>query len=392
MITFQKLSGLGWCVVAFQVAGISFVVSVAFCLAFLLFFKTNFTFFYRNDLSARQASHVSPALRLGGVALVAGVCVAALFVDGSPVLWTVLFCMLPIFACGLLEDAGRFQSAKMRLSMAAVSSALVIHFSGMHLSRVGITGVDQIFSYAPVAVAFTLFSTVGIVHAFNLVDGLNGLAGAVTLVATAGLGIVAHTAGAETMIIAGPAIIGATVGFVALNFPGVRIFLGDAGAYSLGFILAWLSIFLMNEVPTISPWAVVMLFFWPVTDTLVAMWRRQTTGVPMGRPDRLHFHQVVMRSLEIAVLRRKNRRITNPLTTLIVTPLMLPPAIAGVHYWNDDIGAATMFFVFGALFVGTYQLLVRQARQVRMPLGGRSLRLRKTAHRRFGIPSNAEVS
>lgn len=350
---------------------IAFAVSLICGLAFVLFSKRIFSIVRRDDLGARQASHLRPALRLGGIGLVGGLWVAAFVFDSNSKFLTLLVGALPILVSGLLEDAGRWQSPKMRLSMAVVSGGIVIAITGIHLDHVGIAGVDQLFVYFPVAVAFTLFATVGIVHGINLVDGLNGFAGAVSLVATAGLTAVAHLAGANTMDLAAPAIIGAVLGFLALNFPGGRIFLGDAGAYSLGFVLAWSSVFLMDEVPTLSPWAVVMLFFWPVTDTFVAMWRRQWTGLSMGQPDRMHFHQVVMRSLEIILLKRKNRRISNPLTTLVVTPLMMPPAMAGIYFWNDDVGSATAFFVFGLLFVAAYLLLIRQARRGRMPLGGR---------------------
>lgn len=277
--------------------------------------------------------------------------------------------------------------------MAAVSGGIVIAVTGVHLHHVGIAGVDELFVYFPVAVAFTLFATVGIVHAINLVDGLNGLAAAVTLVATVGMATVGYRAGASTMETAAPVIIGAILGFLLFNFPFGRIFLGDAGAYTLGFVLAWLSVFLMAELPALSPWAVVMLFFWPVIDTFLAMWRRQKSGVSMGQADRLHFHQVVMRSMEIIVFRRKARARSNPLTTLAVLPFMIPPALSGILFWNDDMAAAISFFVFGILFVAAYLAIVHMARRARMPLGGRGAEKVKRPPRAVQVSSReAEVN
>lgn len=365
-------------------ATLSFVVSAFICLVLVYFSPRIFALIRRNDLGARQAAHLRPALRFGGVGLVAALWVSALVVEGNQTLLLLLLCALPVLVSGLLEDSGRWQSPKMRLSMAAVSGGIVMALTGVHLHHVGIAGVDELFVFFPVAVAFTLFATVGIVHAINLVDGLNGLAGGVTLVATIGMAVIGHRAGAGTMEIAAPALVGGILGFLVFNYPFGRIFLGDAGAYSLGFVLAWLSIFLMDELPTLSPWAVVMLFFWPVTDTFLAMWRRQRRGVSMGQADRLHFHQVVMRGLEIAVFHRKARNLSNPLTTLVVVPFMIPPAVSGIMFWNDDMAAASSFFLFGAFFLAAYGSIIRMARQTRMPLGGR--RSKSTRPRARAVP------
>ena len=87
--------------------------------------------------------------------------------------------------------------------------------------------------------------------------------------------------------------------FSGFEFPFGKIFLGDAGAYALGHLLVWSAILIVNQSTEISPFAVLLIFFWPVADTGLAIWRRWKLGNPAGRPDRLHFHQLAMRFLEI---------------------------------------------------------------------------------------------
>ena len=107
-------------------------------------------------------------------------------------------------------------------------------------------------------------------------------------------------------------VIAAVLGFMILNFPFGKIFLGDAGAYVLGHLLVWTSILLIKYQPSVSPFAVLLVFFWPIADTGLAIWRRLKLGNPTDRPDRLHFHQLTMRYLEIRFFGRDRRNISNP--------------------------------------------------------------------------------
>ena len=135
-----------------------------------------------------------------------------------------------------------------------------------------------------------------------------------------------------------------------------KIFLGDAGAYVLGHLLVWTAIMLVNFNSMISPFAILLIFFWPVADTALAIWRRWVKGSPADRADRLHFHQLAMRYLEIRFLGRKKRNISNPLATVILIPMISVPQIFGILFW-DNLGAtiwATIIMII--LFISAYNL------------------------------------
>lgn len=317
-----------------------------------------------NDLRARQASHSEPTSRLGGLAILVSVTLVSL--PGETI--SLVSCALPLFLIGLLEDIGHHQSPRRRLMIAGISGILVILVADIYIERLGVPELDPLLSITPFAIAFTLFATVGVSHAFNLIDGLNGLSGMVTTVTAVGLLSVSIDAEHAEDIPLLLALLGATLGFLIFNFPLGKIFLGDAGAYCIGFLLAWIAVDLMHAVPTLSPWAVALIFFWPVADTLFAIWRRLMRGQRLDHPDRMHFHQVVLRALEITVIGRRRRSLANPISTMVILPLMVVPVAAGTLLWDQNGLAAAAFLSALALYVASYRLLIWIARsRLRLP-------------------------
>lgn len=334
------------------------LISVAMCAALIAFGTRIFALIPRSDLNARQASHLRPTLRLGGVAIVGALWLVMLFGGATRTQTCILLAAIPLFAVGLLEDLGRHQSPRRRLAAAAFAGLLVVWFSGIQIDRIGIPMLEPFMAYLPVTLVLSIFVTVGISHAFNLVDGLNGLSGTITLTSIAGLGgvlvLAGHADSANLLLV----LAGAVVGFLLFNFPHGRIFLGDAGAYCIGFILAWTAIDLMAQLPQFSPWAALLIFFWPVADTLFTILRRISQGNKIYHPDRLHFHQVVLRTLEITWIGRHNRVIANPLATLLMLPFFAVPVGLGVVFWSLDFQAAWAFVAAFLCYVVTYKFLI----------------------------------
>ena len=139
-----------------------------------------------------------------------------------------------------------------------------------------------------------------------------------------------------------------------LNFPLGKIFLGDGGAYALGHLLVWSAIIMINRATDVSAFAILLIFFWPVADTGLAIWRRWKLGNPTDRPDRLHFHQLAMRFLEIRFLGRDRREIANPVATLILIPLISAPQVLGVLFWDNFRASVLSAVGMGFLFTLTY--------------------------------------
>ena len=312
----------------------------------------------RYDMQAVQSAHVVHVPRIGGIAIVCALILSLAFQFGnadqiniSPKL---LLSAVPIFFVGLSEDLGFLASPRIRILAAAASGAIFMWLFGEWLPRADFPGLDFAVQWAPFAIVLSTFLTVGVSHAFNLIDGLNGLASLTAISAALALATIANItelyAHRDVMILLAIAIFG----FLVLNFPFPKIFLGDAGAYSIGHMLAWISISILWHADHVTPWAILLIFFWPVADTILAIGRRLAKGRPIAHPDRLHFHQLIMRALEIIILGRQQRRISNPLATVIMLPFIVSPMCAGVILATDRMYAPIAVLLLTFLFIITY--------------------------------------
>ena len=311
------------------------------------------------DLLAVQASHILPVPRLGGLAIFVGFVVSAFFAPQS-IEYEVQLIMLaatPLFVAGLLEDIGYHITPKGRLLAAIFSSLLTAIFLGFWLPRFGFPAIDYYFSFAIIGIPITLLVCSALSNAVNLIDGVNGLAESSSAVSFLGFMLISYHAGQLELMIVAAMILAAILGFLALNFPRGLIFLGDAGSYVLGHLIAWIGILIMVRIDNISPWTVLLCAFWPAADTLLSIFRRVWAKVPMMSADREHFHHVIMDFLNKIPAFSGNINITNPLYTLVQLPFMIFPAAIGIYYYESPIQSFAYFVIFMFLYVTAYYSL-----------------------------------
>ena len=340
-----------------------FVVSFSICAVIILTYP--FLVKYqrsRDDLNSVQAMHLRNTPRIGGMGvLVATVIALVLFAPEQKQFSFSVFALtlLPVFVAGLAEDLGWRVSALGRLLAASCSAAMAILLLQIWIPPLGIAWLDPLMGFAPFAIILTILWATGVCHALNLIDGVNGLAGGTGLLIALGIALVAEQAGAIGFTAAAAAIIPALIGFLFFNWPLGRIFLGDAGAYTLGHVLVWLAIGLAWMYAEVSAIALSLMFFWPVADTFLAIARRSRAGRPIGEPDRLHYHQFVMRALILLSGGRLGKGTANSATALILLPLIAAPIATGVYLWDRPLAALVAWVLYGALFTVSYLAGVR---------------------------------
>ena len=327
---------------------------------------------------AVQSAHSGFVPRVGGLAVYISILVlipllsfgfiplSIVFGLDTEKLTLLILSAAPVVSVGLAEDLGYDMSPKARLVASAISSVVAILLFKVWLDSLGIPGVDTLLMFAPVGILFTIFATVGVVNAFNLIDGLNGLSSYVTVSVAIALSIIAFESGNVQVSTFLVLVVASVLGFMVLNFPIGKIFLGDGGAYALGHLLVWSAIILTNDATEVSSFAILLIFFWPVADTSLAIWRRWKLGNPADRPDRLHFHQLAMRFLEIRFFGRDRRKIANPFATLILIPLISAPQVLGVLFWDNFKASALSTAGMGLLFLITYLAGIALAKRGRV--------------------------
>lgn len=244
------------------------------------------------DLPDARKVHDVPMPRLGGVAIfLSFVFSVIIFVPFTPEIQGILAGSLIIFATGLVDDlTGLPAKHKFSGEVAACMAAIVI--GNLWLSNLGnLFGFGDIILPAWIGIPFTVFAAVGVINAINLIDGLDGLAGGISVLAlTAFFTLGWFNDNVQLMFIAA-ALAGSLLGFLKYNFYPARIFMGDAGSLTIGFVLAFMSVYTtQNSGHRTNPMVPVLILALPLIDTIWVMTRRAISGQSPFAADRAHVH------------------------------------------------------------------------------------------------------
>jgi len=293
-----------------------------------------------SDLSGPQKFHKVSVPRIGGLGLATGVTVAIIFrltlIPGATTEVMLLICAIPTFAIGLTEDLTKKIGVKTRLLFTAISAYLVTALLNGSITRLDIPGVDYLFTLPAIATLFTVFAITGLANAYNIIDGFNGLSSMVGIITLCALGYISFTFNDPLMMYLSFIMAGATLGFFIWNYPRGLIFLGDGGAYLLGFWIAAISVLLTSRHELISPWFAVLINGYPILETLFTIYRRKIhQGKSPGQPDGIHFHSLIFRRiLNTQIVQSKHdffsaNAKTAPylwiLTSIVIIPAMMWP-------------------------------------------------------------------
>ncbi len=322
-----------------------------------------------HDLSGPQKFHSRPVPRVGGagviVAILAGLLIAQFNrTVAARDLWLLLACSLPTFAAGMAEDLTKNVSPRRRLLATAISAGLGIWLLGALVTRTDIPGVDLLVQWMPFAVVLTIFVITGVSNAINIIDGFNGLASMCVLMMMLALAYVAFQVGDEFVFTASLITAGAVLGFFVWNFPAGLIFLGDGGAYLLGFLLAELSVLLVQRNPAVSPIFALLLCAYPIFETIFTIYRRKVVrGVATAQPDAIHLHTLIHRRLVrwtmVAKLERRRLTRRNSMTSPYLWMLCLASVVPSLLWWHSTPVLGFFLLLFVLSYVWLYTRIVR---------------------------------
>jgi len=350
----------------------AFIVSLVVTLLLVRYRRLHAAYTADTDLLGIQKFHVLAVPRVGGIALVLAmtfVCSIAAFRDSEVVsgLTLLMIASMPVFLGGLAEDISKKVRARVRLSLALASGAIAYLWLGVAVTHVGIIGLDWVLQFSLVSFIFTIFAIAGAANAINIIDGYNGLASVVSAMILAGLAYVSYYLGDRLILVAAVGMLGAIGGFLIWNYPRGLIFLGDGGAYFIGFIIGTLSVLMLARHPDVSPWFPLLLCIYPVFETLFSIYRKKLVrGKSPGAPDGVHLHMLVYKRLVRWAVGSSEARLINQrnaMTSPYLWVLSSMGTIPAVLFWQYEY--VLMFFV--ALFSISYVVLYRRLVLFRMP-------------------------
>lgn len=347
---------------------LAFAVSLTVTLLVIRSVKTHARFALDHDLSGPQKFHALAVPRIGGLGIVAGLLCAL------PVLWFTLpeaariglllmACGLPAFVTGVAEDLTKRVSPRRRLLATAVSAGLAAWLLGAVITRTDIPGLDAWVSFGFGALTLTLLAVAGIANSVNIIDGFNGLASMCVVIMLAAIAYVGFQVGDPLIGVLALAGIGAVLGFFVWNFPGGLIFLGDGGAYFLGYYVAEVSILLLVRNPEVSPLFPLLVCFYPVFETLFSIYRRRfLRATPPHMPDGIHLHSLVYRRvMRWAVGDRGAKALTrrNSRTSPVLWALCMVSIVPALLFWDNSGVMAVFLLLFALVYVVLYWRIVR---------------------------------
>ncbi len=319
-----------------------------------------------HDLTGAQKIHHNPVPRVGGVGVMAGLLMGVIVgyaLGGTtwPVVIKLAACALPAFGAGLIEDLTKKVSVRTRLLASFASAALAAWTMDASLVRLDTPGLDELMTWMPAAVLFTCFAVGGMTNAINIIDGLNGLASGAVVLMLAGLASIAWQAGdvlVMKLCLWGMAAMG---GFILLNYPFGRIFLGDGGAYLAGFWLAECAVLLLHRNPTVSTWAVLLCVMYPAWETLYSIYRRHVKHkVSSGAPDMDHFHHLIFKAAKAMQGPKGRSWLQHGASSAFVWLLVGCCQIGAQLTWNQHASSLALICAFVALYLGLYGSLGRR--------------------------------
>ncbi len=344
-----------------------FIASI--CISYSIIFLFSRIDFLVNDnnLHGVQRSHESLVARIGGIPVFIGFSIGLFFIDDQSqsryllILW---LASLPVLITGFYEDISAQVSPLIRLISAFLSIIIVFVWLDLGIFSLGFEWADYLLSsHVIVSLLFTLLVVGGAVNSLNIIDGFNGLLGGYSILVSLAIAYVAYTLGDNLVLQLSLSLCFSIIGFFILNFPFGKIFMGDGGAYFVGFMLAVIGLILVDRHEELSSWFLLLLFIYPMYELLYSIYRRKIIHkTDASQPDAKHLHSLVYLKFISCDLFKHNKIICNSMTSPPMWLLSLAGIIPAV-VWNDN-QAILIIFVF--FFMVIYTIIYRFLAQTKL--------------------------
>jgi UDP-GlcNAc:undecaprenyl-phosphate/decaprenyl-phosphate GlcNAc-1-phosphate transferase len=318
--------------------------------------------FYRKlglkTYQAIQRIHLNETPRLGGLIFILSLASLVVFSNTNEsiqLLKIILICLIPIIFMGIKEDLFHNVEPAIRLlALLFVGWLFRAQFLGPLPILTDIPFIGKLLLLQGGISIFYILSMVAIANGMNLIDGVNGLCGAVALSILSALLFLSYKTSDITMLALIFSVILLIIPFMLMNYPYGRIFLGDLGAYSLGLILSMLTIILFGRHPEISPWGALLILIYPATEVVFSLLRRIFRGVSIYHADTAHLH---LKLFHFFRPQPQYKKLANALVTPTLSGLWLLPLLAITWVYQKPLFIWLAVILFITLYVLLYVLI-----------------------------------
>ena len=301
------------------------------------------------DLPNERKVHSQPVPRIGGIAMAVGALAPImLWCREEGFVASFLAAGGVIAAFGILDDF-RDLPAKWKLAGQLVAALIVVSPGGLKITSLGGLLPQGYLLPDALAVPLTLIAIIGVTNAINLSDGLDGLAGGISLLSFCCIGYLAYLEGETEIALVALALLGAIFGFLRFNTHPATVFMGDTGSQLLGFSAITLALRLTQGHTALSPVLPLVLLGFPVLDTLTVMTVRIASGRSPLAADKNHFHHNLM---SLGLLHHES------VLTIYLIQMLLVLAAYLLRFYSDWL-LLSGYLVFSALVLALFTASAR---------------------------------
>jgi UDP-N-acetylmuramyl pentapeptide phosphotransferase/UDP-N-acetylglucosamine-1-phosphate transferase len=318
--------------------------------------------FYRKlglkSYQAIQRIHLNETPRLGGLVFILSLASFVMYTSNEESIQLfklILICLIPIIVIGLKEDLFHNVEPAIRLlSLLFVGWLFRAQYTGPLPVLTGIPFIKKLILLQGSISIFYILGMTAIANGMNLIDGVNGLCGAVALSILSALLFLSYKTADIAMLFLIFSLILLIIPFMLMNYPYGLIFLGDLGAYSLGLIGSMLTIIFFGRHPEISPWGAVLILIYPATEVTFSLLRRIVKGVSIYHADTAHLH---LKLFHFFMPQPQFKKIANALVTPALAGLWLFPLLALTWVYHKPFFIWIAIILFIAIYFLIYALI-----------------------------------
>ena len=311
-----------------------------------------------DDLTGIQKFHHQPTPRIAGIPVFMSFFIGLWYFDLQEMNYVfLLLASLPVFMGGLIEDIIVRVSPLKRMISILASIVMMFVFLDIRIDFLGFTLVDYLLSNSIVSLLFTLLVVGGVVNAINIIDGYNGLLVGYSIAVLLAIAYVANILGDDLVIQLSLILIASLLGVFIFNFPFGKIFMGDGGAYFVGFMMAVIGLMLGNRNEEVSHWFILLLFIYPLYETAFSVYRKKIVrNTSPSQPDGYHLHMMIYKRLVRRKFFKNNKTMQNSMTSPFLWALSLVGIIPAVIWYDNQ----TMLIIWAFIFMIIYTIIYRR--------------------------------
>ncbi len=325
------------------------------CLVAYLWHKKFYRKLGLKTYQAIQRIHLNETPRLGGLIFILSLASFVAFSNTNEsiqLLKIILICLIPIILVGIKEDLFHNVEPSIRLlALLFVGWLFRAQFTGSLPILTDIPFIRKLVLLEGGISLFYILSMAAIANGMNLIDGVNGLCGAVALSILSAFLFLSYKTADMMMLFLIFSVILCLIPFLLINYPYGRIFLGDLGAYSLGLILSMLAIILFGRHPEVSPWGAVLILIYPATEVVFSLLRRMVKRVSIYHADTEHLHLKLFHFFRVQSAYKK---ISNSLVTPTLTLLWIFPMFTITWTYQKAFYIVTAIIIFIVIYSVLY--------------------------------------